>query len=404
MQNNTQTVVIWTLVVIAALAFAVYYFVGTPSANQDPENVDLATLEVTDDRQLAFLDLLDKGAPVPTTRTADELIPHADEIGESVRMENRDKAIAAIELVENNSDAFSAGVRQRASFNAGVSYSESGDVQDVLDTVQTYKASIEDPETSPKWRARTLNMLATAYCAYGRDPRIIDEVFSTEPYASMLRDADDDPMAAAMAILQWSYDIYPTPRAAILIARGHALEAVNAASDDERDFFVAEAEKWIASADQIAKAELDRTVGKDYDYKYTRRYFSYRHWRTFTVSALALAGVEEYKNMYRDEHDKLFAFMKEQGIENTQQYEPFCHWMYAYFLEKVDGNSAEAKLYLQSSIESAQKWDESIDGTNYFEVFVQNEMSQKTVDIFGEMMEFAIDFSPDFRKYVESVI
>lgn len=404
MQNNTQTILIWTVVAIAALAFGTYYFFGSQFGGNSAQNTNFASSEIVDEKQIAFIDLLGKGGATAEKRTGSDLIIHADEIGASVRMEDRDKALAAIELVEQNTDAFPVGVRQRANYNAGVSYSESGDVDDIFDSIRLYKASVEDPETSAKWRARTLNLIATAYCAFGRDPRIVDEVFSTEPYASMLRDADDDPMAAAMAILHWSYDIYPTPRAAILIARGHALEAVNAVSDEERDYYASEAEKWIESADQIAVAELDRTAGKDNDYKYTRRYFSYRHWRTFTVSALALSGVQKYVDTYLDEHYKLFAFMEEQGIENTMQYEPFCDWMLAYFLEKIEGDSDGAKEYLKKAVASAENWDEEVQGTNYFEVFTRNEMGHETMDIFGEMMEFAIDFSPEFRRYVESVI
>lgn len=395
--EQTRNFLIGLIVVLVAAIFGMYYYFESSGSAGGFRGGDESAVEEGKITRLGLL--TDEVQGTLTTRTESQLTEYADLIGPSIRSGDREQAIAAIDFILESEDQFPVAARSRAKYNSGIAYDETGDFQDVIDSIRGYKDSVADAETSPKWKARTLNILATAYCAYGRDTRIIEEVFNTEPYATMLREAGDDPMMASLAILQWSYDLYPTPRAAVLIGRAHAIEAVGS-EGDERTNHIALAEQWLQEAAGIASTELSRTAGRANDYKDSRRYFSYLHWRSFTISALALAGVEEYRDRYRAEQEQLFAFMEEQGLENTKQYEPFCYWMYGYFLENIDGDTKLAQEYFSRSVEAAENYDV---GTNYFEVFVRNESAHEPMDIFGEMLEFAYNASEDFKGYIDAV-
>lgn len=335
------------------------------------------------------------------TYTDQQLVEYADLIGPSVRSGDNEQAVQAINLVLDNKEQFPVEAKSRAAFNSGVTYTASGEFADVIRTLQEYKASIDNPDTSDKWRARTLNNLAFAYCGYGRDDRIMEEIFKDGVYADILAQEGGNAMAAGKKLFEWSYSIYPTPRAAVLLARGAAMEAAQIEGNStKKEQLIQTAERFLAEGAQLATAELARTEGRQNSYSNSRRYFSYLHWRNFTRATLAVAGVQKYRDTYRRDYEDLFAFMPEQGLENTKEYESSCYMMYGYFLENIDGDTELAQEYFDKSVDVSENYD---NGTNYFEVFVRNMAANPGDDFLSDVYRFTYDNSERFKNYVDSL-
>lgn len=405
MQQTQNILVGFIIVLVLAIAGMYFYFESDAgqqalrgSGNGGGERV--TRLDVFTDEVRNTLATTAQNSEQSSYSTR-QLVEYADLIGPSIRTGDNEQAIEAINLVLNNKEQFPMGAKARAAFNVGVSYTETGDFADVIRTLQEYKTSIDDPATSDKWRARTLNNLAFAYCGYGRDERIMDEIFKDGVYADILDQEGGDAMAAGKKLLEWSYSIYPTPRAAALIARDAAMEAAQIEGNSPRkEQLIQTAERYLAEGAQLATAELARTEGRQNSYSNSRRYFSYLHWRNFTRATLAVAGVQKYRDSYRRDYEDLFAFMPEQGLANTKEYESSCYMMYGYFLDNIDGDTELAQEYFERAVEVSENYDS---GTNYFEVFVKNMAENPGTDFLSDIYKYSYDNSERFRNYIDSL-
>ena len=402
--KQTQTFLIVLIVLLAGAIFGMYYFFENRNA-QDVFGFDTQTN--TGGERVTRLGLLNEEVAQSSTQgttqsdySDDQLVAYADLIGPSIRSGDNQQALVAIDTVLEQPGQFPAGARARAAYNSGIAYTESGDFQDVVTTLAAYKASIDDPETSDKWRARTLNNLGFAYCSYGRDPRIPGAIFGDGTYAEILEEEGGDAMAAGKRLLEWSFDIYPTPRAAVLLARDAAMRAVQTQDADVRNTAIEEAEAYLKEGATLAASEIARTEGRQNSYSNSRRYFSYLHWRNFSRATLALAGVEKYAQTYRRDYEDLFAFMGEQGLENTKEYESSCYMMYGYFLEHIDGDTDLAQSYFSKSVDASYNYNS---GTDYFKVFITNEVANPGTDFLSDVVRFSYDFSRDFKAYVDAL-
>jgi len=403
--QKTQNILIGLIVVLIAAIFGMYYYfenggsVGVFSTNGSQGGGERVT------RLGVFSDGVRNALENPATTSAEQysdrqLVEYADLIGPSVRSGDNKQALDAINLVLENKEQFPVGARSRAAYNVGVSYTESGEFDDVIRILQEYKASINDGTVSDKWRARTLNNLGFAYCGYGRDSRISEEVFKDGAYATILVEEEGNTMAAGRRLFEWSYEIYKTPRAAVLLARDAAMKAVQTDNGSTKAALIEKAEKYLAEGAQLATGEIARTQGRQNSYSNSRRYFSYLHWRNFTRATLAVAGVEKYKDNFRRDYEDLFAFMGEQGLENTKEYESSCYMMYGYFLDTIDGDTELAQEYLDRSVEVSENYD---NGTNYFEVFIRNMAADPGEDFLSDVFRYSYNNSERMKNYVDSL-
>lgn len=401
--KQAQTLLIGLIVVLVAAIFGMYYFFETRDASgvftfdDDQGGQRVTRLGLLNDE---VSNTIQNEGSTQSRYSDSQLVAYADLIGPSIRSGDNTQAVKAINTVLDSADQFPVEARARASYNAGIAYTESGDFNDVIATLEAYKASISDPETSDKWRARTLNNLGFSYCGYGRDQRIPEVIFKDGVYADILAQSNGDAMLAGKKLFEWSYSIYPTPRAAVLLARDSAMQAVQTKSAKERTAYIATAEKFLKEGATLASSELAQTEGRQNSYSNSRRYFSYLHWRNFTRATLAIAGVEKYAQTYRRDYEDLFAFMVEQGLENTKEYESSCYMMYGYFLETLDKDTELAQEYFTKSVEASNNY---ANGTDYFKVFIANETANPGDDFLSDVVRFSYDFSKDFKNYVDSL-
>ena len=285
-----------------------------------------------------------------------------------------------------------------ARHNTIYAYRESAAIEDAKVHVDDLKGIILDESVSLRQRAQSVNSLATAYCGYGRDERVLEHIFSGDFWSDFWKGA---PGPSTRAMLDWGYnELMPTPRGATSIAHwyGNQLLMNDELTEEERAEYIERASFYLAEGKRLEEEETRRTSR----YIGTRRYVAHLFWRAFTIKALELNGAPVDGDSSEKAYERFFTVVKDQDNHNTYQYLPYANVLLAKFAQ-IDGKSdAEITAYVREAMRLVREDPHP----------QANEMAQFLVDIaphdkggfaWKAMRDMAL-YSNEFSTFVSEIL
>ncbi len=277
-----------------------------------------------------------------------------------------------------------------------VNFKLSGDVKDILVSIQELKKVFLDPNLDLTVRVLALNKLAFAYCSSGRDPLAFAELYKDAPFSSYL--APGDPDASARNLAEWSYSVKPTAFAAVRVARWYAQQYAidNSLSAERREEYGATARKYVALGESLMEKEIQNAVG---DYKKDPMYSEYHFWNAHAIAWLAARGDKEYLSRYKEAHEEAIRIALEANTESTMNNVFFDRLYYAHYLLKYDKDTVAAKKQADQLAKELGALKNPL--TSSFIRVARNE--EKNAPTKGTWKTFTkvMNVSPDFKAAIE---
>jgi hypothetical protein len=334
---------------------------------------------------------------IPVTDVGYNMSPEHAAILNANRSGSYEQAAAQYNAIAGNPLSTSDSRATAITAGLGVRYRNSGDVTDFIKDIKDLKAAITDPGVSARNRVIALDMLGSSYCRSGRSDAVFQEIYSGEPFSKYL--APGDPNLSSRHLYEWSYEIYPTTKAAVRLERWYVEEllwndSLPAATQKE---YLDRALKYGADADQFNQRDLQR-FGTDH--LQSSAYAAYWYWRAVNQGGLAQLGVGDYKDTYRKAYDDFFNVIANQQNEANKQYLPYAYLFLADTIVKVGGSTEEADQWLKKAID----FTVADTGVNDFGVFIKNEASKPAWDYSSKSVYDMMDISPEFKSFVSSLV
>lgn len=271
-----------------------------------------------------------------------------------------------------------------------------------------------DEDSTPFFKARAINLLLGFYYK-DRDSDTFYEIFSTEPYLSILEEVG--PIDAPRALSELSVSYYPAPRAQLRIARWYSGNLVNDRmfsdvnlSDNEKKDHIQKIKDLITDTEESFIKENQDTPGEDRP----RVFASFYHHRGFNYAALALSGEDSFQQSFELDFVKtlnIFDAAIESGEEDysglTAQIVPYTHMYYAFFLNDIYGQERleDIKKHIHKSIEvSNSDYRENL---NEFKKFISVTYNQSKDDPLRrdynyKILEKIISLDEDFAEFART--
>ena len=393
-KNEHETV--WkfvpAVVVLVLIAFAAFLLAGVlePQRNDDGVTTIAARIQ-------------ERSSNLQTQSARD--VEDVRQLRAFVRAANYGAAVDETERIFADGDS-DTDPNKRAYYawaSAGAYYKANRSIDDAIVGIRRMKESVNDTTVALPLRARIATTIANIYYGpVGRDERVFNEIFTGEPFAGL---RTDDAFESTRRVYQWSYDLYPTARAALMLARWHVITPIER-ERDTRDAAVAEhvrmADALLQEAADLFARERERAAPSPA----SRMAASYRYWRTYIRTMLAYLDPSTYTTDYRSEYESIIdSFMRSPSTE-VRQYVPYARWLYADFLVRIDGDTDAAREQLREAV-AAVNADPNRD-VNEFLTFIKNTPATETTlitarNLFSNMIRDAMRLEPTFRDFVISV-
>ena len=261
----------------------------------------------------------------------------------------------------------------------------------------SYKSIIFDKDINAYTRAEVANALATSYCGAGRDERVLDKLYEGEQFSKFY--IKGDPGKSSMLMLKWSYDIYPTARAAIGISHWYVKELLSsnkAFTKKQKKEYIDEAIKWLKISEELAQKE--RLLQKR-----KKQSGAYVFWRAYTIGALAELKVEPYTKVWKQEFDKAIRYIEDSNdIIIINGFANSAYLFYAYYAHVIDSDKELAKQNLQKIVNYRKTSGDR--NPEIFELFAYNANKRVKGDHVWLALRTMQDKYPFFDNYVKTVI
>lgn len=279
---------------------------------------------------------------------------------------------------------------------AGAEFHATGDISTRLQDIKNLKQVVLDTTLSAPTRAIAANVLAASYGDSGRDTTVFAELFKDAPFNESL--APGNPGLSVRHLYEMSYGIYPSPEAAIHIAKWYADKAVlsNQLDATTTQSYITSAEEYLkkgeVAAAQRAKENPQYASGVQY-------YVWYQFWYATVVGRLAQSGVAPYTTQYRDEFNKYIDFTNKiqdvQALENLY----YARFYYAQVLKADDAAAATTQLDLL-----AQELDALKEPTRSGFVRLMQNAFRQTDDPNRRVLRDLAAISPNFKTTMNRLV
>jgi hypothetical protein len=339
------------------------------------------------------------GGSVYLNKREARMLAESRSVAESVRSGDYEAALAQYNALKDVDGE--VGARAVRNVYEGLFEATGGDIEAVLQGVRELKETIADTSITPESRAMSISVLAHAYNESGENQRVFDEIYSGDPYASLR--VEGSAARSMRNLLEWSYEVYPTPVVANSIATTYAKNLLN------RPYVSASRRAEIDADDTIGKAryymqESDRllaaAVAANPGYEATSRYVTQRYWRVFTEASIAYAEGGKDKEGYKKSYADLITYLRGHN-EEAREYLPYAHWSYAMFLMLIDNDNEAAKGELNNAVGAVTIDPEP--ETNEFLTFLRNEKTRPPTNFSTASIAKMAELSPEFKAMLESL-
>ncbi|HUO50668.1 MAG TPA: hypothetical protein VMU25_03870 [Candidatus Paceibacterota bacterium] len=308
---------------------------------------------------------------------------------------NNTEALAQYQTIESDASK-SAEDEALAAINiSGVAFSQSGNINDVLQEIQTMKAIVLNPAVAAPERATAMSILANEYNISGNNPTVFAEVYKDAPFNTYL--VPGDPALSALNMQKASYDIRHTSTAAIYVAYLAAGQYfVKNLDASTSAMYISLATDYLSKADITALAESKASAF----YPQSTKYVIYRAVRAQTIGRLALQKVQPFTTNYRTEFDQFFTIT--QALHSTAAMDATLsvRFQYAKVLA-ADSDAADAKTQLD---QLAQELGALTSPSGYsFVASLKTEHANPTGPTWQSVLKME-KISPAFKAAVDSLV
>jgi hypothetical protein len=285
----------------------------------------------------------------------------------------------------------------RATLDAAhLKFAQTGNAQDVIDSVKVLKKVVADPAGILIYQARAITLIAEWYHLSGYNKAVFRDIFSDPEYAKY--EVPGEPQASIRNVYLWSYKMQPTYRAAIGIAHTYADEVLGdkTLSTTTREQYLDGAELYLSRAETLAAVDLKSATEPRSSGPYT----GYLVRRAFVISALAYARGGEYKDKWEPAYQEIFSTIKTYGNPFTEQYLPTAHIEHAAFIQLIDKNTDAAKK--EATVAMQLLKDDSRPDLNRTLQTIRGLKDNADSDTDRlHVMLLVESISPEFKKFVE---
>lgn len=272
---------------------------------------------------------------------------------------------------------------------AGAQFHLSGNINDVLQSVQDLKQVILDQTVSLQTRVAALNTLAATYSDVGSNQSVFTEIFKGTPFSSYL--APGNPTLSVRNLYEWSYSLLPTPEAAVHLAKLYS-DPHPQVSASTTQALTAKAEDYLDKANTAAlqRGQTDPTYLNSAQY-----YVEYQFWRAVTIGRLARENIAPYTTEYRSEFGQYINFAQTsqdlQGKENLY----YARYYYAETLS-VDNDTADAKQQLDLLAQELNALPNP--NVTSFVLFLRSNYKNQKTALNWTVIQNLMSISPNFKS------
>ncbi len=262
------------------------------------------------------------------------------------------------------------------------SFEKSGGFSNYIKAIAIYKEIALNPSYTNITRAYATQALASLFYAYA-DPKITDEIFSTEPFASMR--VSDDVALSYRHLFEYAASLYPLGTAQLRIADWYANAIANRTASAEE----------ISQYKAIIRANIDAahkdTQRIQYDENEKANIFSILQREAVISARLAVAGDMSFGN-WEDLFRQAVNYAQISGVKGSDGY---ARVNYAKFMAKI-GGSARANDIM--SILAPINANSSVYANTPFERFLKNEAN----DVLSYKSDLVMisNFDPEFKDHL----
>ena len=286
----------------------------------------------------------DQSATSSTTNST--IAPAIATISSAMKTGNFTAAVANNQAVQNDPSASAEEKAMALTASEGAQYYLSGNINDLLQDIGSLKQVVLDTSLSLQTRVAALNALALSYPDASGDQAVTDELYKDPPFSTYL--VPDQPTLSARQLYDWSYNLLPTPEAAIHIAKWYGDQYVSHPylSTSTTQTYIAAAEENLNNAESgaLARAQTDPSyTGSD------QYYVDYQFWKAIVIGRLAAQNVPPYTTEYQSEFDQYINFAKQSPNIHAKALIPYAEFNYAQDLSAADPTDAKAELDVLAS-------------------------------------------------------
>lgn len=269
-----------------------------------------------------------------------------------------------------------------------------GNIMGIIVSIRALKVQINDENTLPQEKAKAIGRLALWYQFSGYDIDVFKEIFLGTPYSEYKVDGDTaiTRRRSIGKLLLWSLEIHPLASTATAIAKNY-LAGARFVGPEGRVKTIESVEMYLNRA-----AELDSNVSINPTLSEMAAHSDYLYDRALIVGELATLGLTAHANQYRSAYGELFLYIQNHPELRNADNLARSHWRYAEVLLRVDKDTEQARMELDTALELAASSEAS---KNALIIAVrQLTLSKRSVDI--TLLQEMADISPAFKNFVEA--
>jgi hypothetical protein len=220
---------------------------------------------------------------------------------------------------------------------------------DIIESIRALKRLIADEGIDLEVRADNISALARLYRLSMFNDEVSKELFSEEPYASLL--VASSSVISLQNLYGLSFKTFPTPRAAMSMASFYTDRLLGdyKSKEEQLDYYIQRTKFYLQQAESLSAEKLSADGNS---YLLSPAYASYLIDRAFTIGGLAVVVGTPYTDLYKDAYEELLAFLLDVDHAVFKTYIGGTRWHYAVFLSVMGEPSEMVKRELDAAADA----------------------------------------------------